>query len=113
MTGILAWLAVAMVTTLAFLGTYFYKFSTPIQLIMWLGWLVVSLLLVYFTEQGKQAYAFAKEAKTEVLKIVWPSRSETVNTTMIVMAMVAITGFVLWAIDASMMWAIGKITHLG
>jgi len=32
---------------------------------------------------------------------------------MIVMAMVAVTGFVLWAIDMGMMWVIGKITHLG
>ena len=56
---------------------------------------------------------FAKEAKLELQKVVWPTRQETIQTTSIVMVMVAITGFVLWGIDSGMLWAIGKITHLG
>lgn len=113
MKGLLAWIAVAVITALAFIGTYHFKFSAPIQTIMWIGWFAVSLLLIYFTDQGRQAYMFAQESKIEMQKVVWPARAETVQTTMIVMAMVAVTGFVLWAVDMSMMWIIGKITHLG
>lgn len=113
MTGLISWIAVAVITALAFLGTYHFKFSAPIQAIMWIGWFAVSLLFIYFTEQGRQAFLFAKESRIEMLKVVWPARAETVQTTMIVMAMVAVTGFVLWAIDMGMMWVIGKITHLG
>ena len=53
------------------------------------------------------------EAKAELLKVVWPTRQETIQTTSIVMIMVAVTGFILWGIDSGMMWVIAKITHLG
>lgn len=111
--GAIAWFAVALVTVIAFLGTYYLKISGSVLAIMWIGWLILALFFMYFTTQGKQIYAFAQESRLEMLKVVWPGRQETVQTTMIVMAMVAVTGFVLWAIDLSMMWLIGKITHLG
>ena len=113
LTGHLAWLALGLLTALAFFCTYHFDLAASVQAILWLGWFLISMLLFYFTEQGKRAFQFAKEAKIEMQKVVWPSRTETVQTTMIVMAMVAVTGFVLWAIDMSMMWIIGKITHLG
>ena len=70
-------------------------------------------LLGYLTSAGKSFYAFMLESKLELQKVVWPNRQETVQTTTIVMAMVSITGFVLWAIDSFMMSIIAKITHLG
>jgi len=113
MTGNIAWIAMLAITVLAFWVTSQFKFSAPIQAIIWISWFLVTLVLFYFTEQGKQSFIFAKESKVEMQKVVWPARSETIQTTMIVMAMVGITGFVLWAIDMGMMWIIGKITHLG
>jgi preprotein translocase subunit SecE len=81
--------------------------------LVWIGWLVATLAIAFFTEKGKEVFAFAKEAKIELEKVVWPTRQETIQTTTIVMVMVMVTGFVLWGIDSGMMWAIGKITHLG
>ncbi len=65
------------------------------------------------TNVGRQTFEFAKQSKVELQKVVWPNRQETIQTTSIVMVMVAVTGLILWGIDAGMMWAIGKITHLG
>ena len=111
--GFIAWFAVVLVTGIAFFGTYYLKISGSVLAIMWIGGLILALFFMYFTTQGKQVYDFAQESRLEMLKVVWPGRQETVQTTMIVMAMVAVTGFVLWAIDLGMMWLIGKITHLG
>lgn len=102
-----------LVTVGAFLCTYYYTFSGPVQSIIWLGWLVLIILLGYSTTKGKQLYQFALEAKIELLKVVWPTRQETIQTTTIVMIMVTLTGFILWGVDSIMMWAIAKITHLG
>ena len=110
---LLPWLAIVLITAAAFFGTYHYDFSAPIKALIWIGWLVMTLFFGFFTVQGKQVFLFGKEAKIELQKVVWPSRQETVQTTSIVMIMVAITGFVLWGIDSGMLWAIGKITHLG
>jgi preprotein translocase subunit SecE len=110
---LLLWLSVLLVTVAAFFGTYAFQFTAPILAMIWIAWLVSSLVLAYFTEQGRQVFAFAKEAKVELEKVVWPTRQETIQTTTIVMAMVTITGFVLWGIDSGMMVVIRKITHLG
>ncbi len=108
-----AWSAVALVTIAAFFVTYYFQFPAAIIALVWIGWLVLTLAFGYLTTQGKQVYLFAQEAKVEMEKVVWPTRQETIQTTSIVMIMVTVTGFVLWGIDSGMMWAIGKITHLG
>ncbi len=110
---LMSWLAVATLTILAFFVTYYFNITGPIKALVWIGWLVCTLGLSFFTSQGQQVYSFAKEAKIELQKVVWPSRQETIQTTSIVMVMVAVTGFVLWGIDSGMLWTIGKITHLG
>ena len=108
----LAWAGIALLTALAFYGTYSLQLSGPIKALVWLVWLVVVLGLGYFTSKGKQAFDFSKEAKKELQKVTWPTRQETLQTTFIVMVMVAVTGIVLWGVDSLMMWAVGKITHL-
>jgi preprotein translocase subunit SecE len=110
---ILSWLAVALLTAGAFFCTYYYTFSGPIQAMVWLGWFLLSMFFAYLTTTGKQVYQFAQESKIELLKVVWPTRQETIQTTTIVIVMVTLTGFILWGIDSIMMWAIAKITHLG
>ena len=107
------WLSVLLITIAALAGSYVMQLSGPVTALVWLSWAVSALVLFYFTEKGKAAYAFAQEAKSELDKVVWPTRQETTQTTLIVIAMVSITGFVLWGVDAGMMWAIGKITQLG
>ncbi len=107
------WLGIGLITIASFYGTYAFQFSAPIKILIWIGWLVGTLGLGFFTSKGKQAFSFAKEAKVELQKVVWPNRQETIQTTSIVMVMVAVTGFVLWLIDSGMLWTIGKITHLG
>ena len=109
----IAWMAIVLVTVASFFGTYYFHFSAPIKALIWIGWLVLTLFLGFLTAKGYEVYLFAKEAKIELQKVVWPTRQEAVQTTSIVMVMVTITGFVLWGIDSGMLWAIGKITHLG
>ena len=110
---LMPWLAIVLITAAAFFGTYYFHFSAPIKALIWIGWLVLTLVFSFLTAEGKQVFSFAKEAKLELQKVVWPNRQETIQTTSIVMVMVTITGFVLWGIDSGMLWAIGKITHLG
>ena len=111
--NVLSWLSIVLITVGAFFCTYYYNFSGPIKSILWLTWFVLFLLFGLMTTKGKEVYQFALEAKVELLKVVWPTRQETVQTTGIVMIMVTLTGFILWGVDSVMMWAIAKITHLG
>lgn len=89
------------------------ELSSSINIVIWFIWLATSLILLYFTTQGKSLIVFFNEAKVELLKIVWPTRQETVQITLIVMIVVVLAGLILWGVDSGMMWIIGKITHLG
>ena len=43
---------------------------------------------------------FFKEVKSELKKVVWPSRKQVVNNTLIVIAAVLIIGIIIWVFDA-------------
>lgn len=107
------WLSIMLLTIGALYLTYSFEFSSPVRVIIWIIWFIMSTGFAYFTTQGEVAFSFAKEAKVELLKVVWPTRHETIQKTTIVMAMVIATSFLLWGIDTLMMWVIAKITHLG
>lgn len=102
-----------LVTAGAFYLTYGVDFSPPILAMVWIVWLLVLTGLAFYTTPGQAVFAFAKEAKIELQKVVWPNRQETIQTTMIVMTMVGLTGLMLWVFDVFILWGIARLTHLG
>jgi preprotein translocase subunit SecE len=71
-----------------------------------------ALGLAASTTQGSVAMAFMKSAKVELRKVVWPTRQETMQMAMVVIAMVGIASLILWGIDmifsALVHWLIAK-----
>jgi len=65
------------------------------------------------TAQGKLAFSFAKAARLELRKVVWPNRQETMQTTIVVIIAVMLMAIILWLIDSGLMWAIGMLTARG
>lgn len=70
----------------------------------------VVLGIAYTTTQGATAWAFIKSSRTEMRKVVWPTRQETLQTALVVVAMVVVTALILWGIDSLFMWIVGMIT---
>jgi preprotein translocase subunit SecE len=58
---------------------------------------------------GKGFIAFAKDSYKEVLKVVWPTRKEATQTTLVVFAFVFIMAIFLWISDKSIEWAIFSV----
>ncbi|MEE9395671.1 MAG: preprotein translocase subunit SecE [Methylococcales bacterium] len=98
-------------------GIYgFYYFADQSQLYRVLGILVIGFIalgVVLTTHQGQDAWGFVKDARMEVRKVVWPSRQETIQTTMIVMVMVFIVGVILWLLDMFLLWGVRLLTGQG
>jgi preprotein translocase subunit SecE len=61
--------------------------------------LVVAVGIAATSAQGIALIEFSKGSRTELRKMVWPSRQETVQTTMIVLVMVVIIAIFLWLVD--------------
>jgi preprotein translocase subunit SecE len=74
---------------------------------------VISLGIASTTEKGSNFLIFAKDARTEVRKVIWPSRSEANRMTLIILLATAVVGVMLYLIDMVLVWVIGLITNIG
>jgi preprotein translocase subunit SecE len=73
------------------------------------GIAAVAAAIALQTEHGRAAWNLAKEARVEVRKVVWPSRQETTQTTLIVVLVVFIVGLLLWGLDSGLSWGVRAI----
>ena len=62
------------------------------------------------TTKGQEALAFARESRLEIRKVVWPTRPETVQTTLVVFAFTAVTGVMLLLLDGVLVWLVSFFT---
>ena len=63
------------------------------------------------TRLGRKAWGFVLDARLELRKVVWPTRAETMQTLLLVLAMVVAIALVLWALDSFLMWAISHVSR--
>ena len=62
---------------------------------------------------GRRLWQFGRDSHMEVRKVVWPTRQETVQTTLVVVVMVLILGIVLWLFDTVLMAILRFLTGQG
>jgi len=62
--------------------------------------ILVSAVMASRTVAGKTFIVFWRESIIELRKVVWPTRRETMQSTLAVIVMVFVMGLVLWSIDA-------------
>jgi len=58
-------------------------------------------------------FAFLQQVRNEVAKVVWPSRGETVTTTIMVFIMVILAATFFFLIDQLLGWGVGALLSLG
>ena len=58
-------------------------------------------------KSGNRIAKFFKEVKSELKKVVWPSKKQVSKNTLIVITAVLIIGVVIWALDLLFSWGLG------
>ena len=81
-------------------NTYFAEVAWGIRTSVGLVVVIVALGIAATTKQGRVAMAFMKSAKVELRKVVWPTRQETLQMTLIVVVLVGVASVILWGLDA-------------
>ncbi|MCV6610344.1 MAG: preprotein translocase subunit SecE [Amphritea sp.] len=61
------------------------------------------------TAKGAAFFTLFKEAKAEIRKVVWPTRQETAQTTLIVTVVVLLVGLFLWGLDSLLSWGVSGV----
>lgn len=106
---ILKWIAVAILVFVGVYGNHYFAAESVLYRAVALVALgLVAGFVALQTEKGKAFWALLKEARIEIRKVVWPTRTETTQTTLIVVAVVLVMALILWGLDTLLGWIISK-----
>ena len=94
----------------------FYLFPDASLLYRVLGLLAIAgvgAAIALTSAKGKGLLTFMGLARTEVRKVVWPSRQETMQTTLMVFIIVVILSIFLWFVDMFLGWGVKVLLATG
>ena len=103
----LKWLVVFALIGAAVVGNSYYADQSLLYRVLGILALgVVAGLVALQTAKGAAFWALVKGSRTEIRKVVWPTRQETVQTTMIVVVFVLLVALILWGLDSFLGWLV-------
>lgn len=110
----LLWLAVGIIAA-SITGFYWFEgqFNVLIRVVGMLAGGAVAILVALASAPGKAAWAVVRDSRTEVRKVVWPTRKETMQTTAIILIVVLILGMLLWGVDSLLLLSLELLTGRG
>ena len=107
------WIVVALLLAAAIGGNLaFGDIMLPLRALAVVALIAAAGGVALLTVKGKATVAFAREARTEVRKVIWPTRQETLHTTLIVAAVTAVMSLILWGLDGILVRLVSFITGL-
>lgn len=110
----LDWLKWLVALLLVFAGLvvnhYYSNVSFLWRAICGIAVMAVAVFLISKTAKGRWVIDFTRDSRAELRKVVWPTREETMQTTLVVAVMVVVLALLLWGIDGVLVWLIGWLT---
>jgi len=91
-------------------NTHFSQVAWAIRAAIGIVLVVLAVLTAFQTTKGQLVWTFMKGARVELRKVVWPTRQETIQTTLVVVAMVVVAALILWGLDTLFFWMVGWLT---
>ena len=97
----IAKLLLALVVLLAGIGLYYFAPALPhaLRILGVFAAVIVAVAIAAFTELGRAMRGFLRESQFEMRKVTWPTRDETVRTTLVVAFVVVVVAILLGIID--------------
>ena len=87
----------------------FYLLGDLPLVVRWLivfGALAAGIVVALQSAQGRDFWQFVQGSRVELRKVVWPTRQETLQTTLVVVVAILVLGIFFWALD----WILGSVT---
>ena len=93
---------------------YWYEDTAQVlRVLMVLGGLIAGLVLLYWSEPGRELWNYVQTSRVELRKMVWPTRQETWRTTLVVFVFVMALGVFFWLVDMALAWGAKHVTGQG
>jgi preprotein translocase subunit SecE len=106
----LKWIVVFALVAVAVVGNSYFANESLLYRV--LGILVLAAMAGFValqTAKGAAFWSLVKGSRTEIRKVGWPTRQETVQTTLIVVAFVLVVALILWGLDSFLGWLVSLV----
>ena len=106
----LKWLITAALLGLGVYGNWYYQDESLLMRVLGLiGIAAVAIGVALQTVRGAAIWALLKDSRAEIRRVVWPTRDETLQTTVIVLVLVLVFAFILWLLDSALSWFVSAV----
>lgn len=75
--------------------------------------MAAAAFLFYQTANGRIAWGYLVGARIEMRKTTFPTRQESIQTTLLIALVVLIVALFLWGLDSFLLWAVQLLTGRG
>jgi preprotein translocase subunit SecE len=101
-------LAAAVAILVGGIASFYLLTSYPLAVrwVIVLASLGVGILVALQSVQGRTFWQFVQGSRVELRKVVWPTRQETLQTTLVVFVAIFAMGIFFWVLD----WILGAVT---
>jgi preprotein translocase subunit SecE len=84
-----------------------------LRVLMVMAGLAAGLVLLYWSQPGRELFAYVQSSRVELRKMVWPTRTETWRTTVVVFIFVMALAVFFWLVDMGLAWGARHVTGQG
>jgi preprotein translocase subunit SecE len=111
----IAKLALSVAILIGGIGAFYVYEEQSLLLSVSVLLVAVAIAIVVFmqTERGRTLWKFITGARVEIRKVIWPTRTEAMQTTLTVFVFVLILGIFFWILDKGLMWGTKVLTGQG
>ena len=108
-------LVLAIAVLVAGIAGYYWFAGMPVavRILMVLAGLGIGAALLFWSAQGQVLWQYIQGSRVELHKMVWPTRQETLQTTLVVFVFVLLLGVFFWLVDMLLAWATRHLTGQG
>ena len=105
--------------TLLFAGglfSFYYfdpQLATAVRLLVLLAAFGAAAAIGYRTQTGQEVWSAISGARTELRKVIWPTKQESVQTTIMIAVVVVIMALLMWGLDSALLFGVEQLTGRG
>ncbi len=107
--------ALSVLVLAAGIAGFYYLGEQPlvVRWLMVLAGFAAAVAIAMQSRYGRDFWQFVQTSRVELRKVVWPNRQETLQTTLVVLVFVLVSGLFFWLLDMVLAWATKQLTGQG
>jgi preprotein translocase subunit SecE len=111
----IAKLALSVAILIGGIGAFYIYEEQSLLLSVSVVLVAVAMAIAVFmlSERGQTLWKFVLGARVEIRKVIWPTRTEAMQTTLTVFVFVLILGIFFWILDKGLLWGTKLLTGQG